>query len=236
MLRARDVVRVHMGHYTVPAEFPRAPDLQGAAIVVTAHLVRHPDGPILLDTGFALGHPKAEALFHPVVRPFDDALRELGLRTGDVRAVANCHLHVDHAGNNWRFPRTPIFVRRVEHDAASSTLDYSLPDRTIDFPGARLELLGDEDAEIARGVRVIPTPGHTPGHQSFVIEAREGRIVVAGQAFNDASSYARAVLAWRLDREEQPHPEYAPWVARLQELDPWRVTFAHDLAVWERGA
>jgi hypothetical protein len=34
----------------------------------------------------------------------------------------------------------------------------------------------------------------------------------------------------------RPHPEYAPWVARLQEFDPWRVTFAHDLAIWQREA
>lgn len=235
MLRARDVVRVHMGHYTVPAEFPRAPHLQGAAIVVTAFLVRHPDGPILLDTGFATGHAKAEALFHPVVRPFDDALREMGVTTGEVRAIANCHLHIDHSGNNFRFPGTPIFVQKAERDAASTTLDYSLPDKTIAFPGASLEVLDGEDAVIASGVRVIPTPGHTDGHQSFVVDTQEGRIVIAGQAFNEASDYTRALLAWRLDQGGQPHPPYAPWVARLQELDPWRVTFAHDLAIWERG-
>ena len=236
MLRAKDVIRVHVGHYRVPEEFPRAPDLQGAAIVVTAYLVRHPRGPILLDTGFATGHPKAEALFHPVVRPFDDALREVGLRTDDVRAIANCHLHIDHSGNNFRFPGTPIFVRRTERDAALTTLDYSLPEKTVAFAGAKLELLDDEDAQIAPGVLAIPTPGHTEGHQSFVVDTQEGRIVIAGQAFNDASAYARDVLAWRLDHEGQPHPPYAPWVARLQELDPWRVTFAHDLAIWERGA
>ncbi|MEP6694721.1 MAG: MBL fold metallo-hydrolase [Chloroflexota bacterium] len=234
MLRASDVIRLHMGHYTIPPEFPRAPELQGAAIVVTAYLVRHPQGPILLDTGFAKGHAKAEALFHPVMRPFEDVMREVGLHTDDVRALANCHLHVDHSGNNWRFPGKPIFVRRVERDAAATTLDYSLPDKTIAFPGATLELLGEEDAEIAPGVRAIPTPGHTAGHQSFVVDTQEGRIVVAGQAFTDASDYARSVFAWKLDRAGSLHPEYAPWVARLQELDPWRVTFAHDLAIWER--
>jgi len=235
MLRARDVIRIHMGHYTVPAEWPRNTELQNTAIVVTSYLVRHPDGPILLDTGFATGHAKAEATFHPVIRPFDDALKEMSIRADEVRAIANCHLHIDHSGNNWRFPGKPIFVRRVERDAAASTLDYSLPDKTIAFPGATLEVLGDEDAEIASGVHVIATPGHTPGHQSFVVDTQEGRIVVAGQAFNDASSYTRQLQAWRLDRAGQPHPEYAPWVARLQELDPWRVTFAHDLAIWERG-
>ena len=235
MLRAKDVIRIHMGHYTVPMDFPRAPHLQGAAIVVTSFFLRHADGPILLDTGFATGHAKAEATFHPVVRPFDDALREMGVKTADVRAVANCHLHIDHSGNNFRFPGTPIFVQKAERDAASTTLDYSLPEKTIAFPGAKLEVLDGEEAQIAPGVRAIPTPGHTDGHQSFVVETQEGRIVIAGQAFNETSDYARAFLAWRLDREGQPHPPYAPWVARLQELDPWRVTFAHDLAIWERG-
>jgi len=58
----------------------------------------------------------------------------------------------------------------------------------------------------------------------------------AGQAFQDAATYARDLYAWRLDREGRPHPPYAPWVARLQEFDPWRVTFAHDLAIWQREA
>jgi N-acyl homoserine lactone hydrolase len=234
-LRASDVIRIHQGHYTVPVEFPRAPHLQGAAIVVTSFLVRHPRGPLVLDTGFTTGHAKAEATFRPVIRPFDEALREMGIAPAEARAVANCHLHIDHAGNNYRFPGTPIFVQRAERDAASTTLDYSLPDRTIAFPGATLEVL-DGEAEIAPGVRVIPTPGHTDGHQSFVVDTQEGRIVIAGQAFNETSDYARALLAWRLDRDGHPHPPYAPWVARLQELDPWRVIFAHDLSIWERGA
>ena len=232
MLRARDVIRLHMGHFTTPQDSR----LPGAVIVVTAFLIRHPSGPILLDTGLVTGHAKAEELFHPVIRPFDDVLREASLKPVETRAVANCHLHIDHSGNNFRFAGVPIFVQRVERDTAGTTLDYSLPDKTIAFPGARLEVLNSEEAEIVPGVRIVPTPGHTAGHQSFVIETQEGRIVIAGQAFSDAAEYARAFYAWTLDRAGSPHPEYAPWVARLQEFDPWRVTFAHDLAIWQRDA
>src|SRR6185503_15179417 len=107
VLRARDVIRLHMGHYTVPLDFPRAPDLQGAAIVVEAFLIRHPSGPILLDTGLVSGHAKAEELFHPVIRPFDDVLREVSLRPEETRAVANCHLHIDHSVNFLLIPRPP---------------------------------------------------------------------------------------------------------------------------------
>lgn len=230
VLRARDVIRLHMGHFTAPPHLPFA----GAAIVVDAFLVLHPSGPVLLDTGIGEGLPEIEAMYKPVRSDLDRSLKDAGTSPRDIRAVANCHLHFDHSGNNFRFAGVPIFAQTVEHESASNP-DYTLPDKVTHFAGARFELLEGE-AEIAPGIRIIPTPGHVAGHQSFVIDTQEGRIVIAGQAFQDAADYARAVYAWRLDRDRQPHPPYAPWVARLQELDPWRVTFAHDLAVWQRGA
>ncbi len=230
MLRARDVVRLHMGHFTAPAGSP--PVIAGAAIVVSAFLVRHPRGPLLLDTGIGEG-PDVDDIYKLVRRGLDDALRDADTRTADVRLVANCHLHFDHAGNNYRFAGVPIVAQRIERAAA--TPGYTFVDKVADFDGARFELL-DGEAEIAPGVRVVPTPGHVAGHQSFVIDTREGRIVIAGQAFYDAAEYARALFAWRLGRDGSPHPDYAPWVARLQELDPWRMTFAHDLAIWQREA
>ena len=108
-------------------------------------------------------------------------------------AVANCHLHFDHAGGNARFPGIPIVVQRVEHETALATEDYTLPG-IADFPGARYELL-DGEAPIWPGLTVIPTPGHTAGHQSLVVETRQGRVVLAGQSFNLASEYAQARLS-----------------------------------------
>jgi N-acyl homoserine lactone hydrolase len=230
MLRARDVIRVHMGHFTAPEHLPFA----GAAIVVTAFLVRHPSGPVLLDTGIGVGLPEVETMYKPVRTAFDSVLRDVGVSIGDVRAVANCHLHFDHSGNNFRFPQVPIFAQKVEREAVAAP-NYTLAGPVAEFDGADFELLEGE-AEIVPGVRIIPTPGHVPGHQSFVVDTQEGRIVIAGQAFQDAAMYARDLYAWRLDRAGSPHPDYAPWVARLQELDPWRVTFAHDLAIWQREA
>ena len=52
---------------------------------------------------------------------------------------------------------------------------------TPDFLGTKFELL-DGDAEIADGVRVITTPGHTPGHQSVVVDTEAGRYCIAGDA------------------------------------------------------
>jgi N-acyl homoserine lactone hydrolase len=228
MLRASDVIRLHMGHFTAPAHLPFA----GAAVVVTAFLVRHPSGPVLLDTGIGVGLPEVETMYHPVRTALDEVLRGADATVAEIRAVANCHLHFDHSGNNFRFPRVPIFAQKVER-AAVTTPNYTLAGPVAEFEHARFELLEGE-AEIVTGVRIVPTPGHVPGHQSFVVDTQEGRIVIAGQAFQDAAEYARALYAWKLDGAGSPHPDYAPWVARLQELDQWRVTFAHDLAVWQR--
>lgn len=211
-----------------------SPRLPGARIVVTAFLIRHPEGLFLFDTGIAEGHPEAEALFRPERRSLDDALASAGAHIGDVRIVANCHLHADHSGGNHRFPKVPIFAQEREH-AAAQTPNYTVPDRVADFSGATFELI-DGDATPLPGITVIPTPGHVPGHQSLVVETKEGRVILAGQAMNDASDYARARYAWQLEQAGRPHPPYPAWVDRFARYDPWRVLFAHDVAIWERGA
>ena len=169
MLSASDVVRLHMGHFIAPGHLPFA----GAAIVVTAYLVRHPRGPVLLDTGIGVGLQEVEDMYKPVRRPLDEVLRDAGVSPAEIRAVANCHLHFDHSGNNFRFPHVPILAQKVEREAVA-TPNYTLPGPVAEFEGARFELLEGE-AEIVPGVRIVPTPGHVPGHQSFVIDTREGR-------------------------------------------------------------
>ncbi len=174
MLRASDVVRLHMGHFIAPAHLPFA----GAAVVVDGFLIRHPSGPVLLDTGIGEGMPEVDALYKPVRRELDAVLRDAGVALKDVRVIANCHLHFDHSGNNFRFPGVPIFAQRVEHETALGP-SYTFTERAAAFEGARFELIEGE-AEIAPGVRIVPTPGHVAGHQSFVIDTQEGRSSTPG--------------------------------------------------------
>jgi N-acyl homoserine lactone hydrolase len=220
--------RVLFGHFTIPDDGdPRA----GEKVVVCGYLIDHPDGLILLDTGIAEGHEEVEELYHPVRRPLDDALATAGITTDDVRIVVNCHLHLDHCGGNPRFPDRPIFAQQVEFDAAHREEDYPIVG-LYDFADAKYELHGGE-SDVATGVKVVPTPGHTPGHQSLLVETDAGRVVLAGQAVNGATDYARAQYASELRRSGSDETVIVPhWIERLQEFDPVLVLFAHDNATW----
>jgi glyoxylase-like metal-dependent hydrolase (beta-lactamase superfamily II) len=197
-----------------------------------AHAVVHRDGVFLFDNGAGTGNAEVELTFSPRVRPIDGALEAVGLSLADVTGAANCHLHFDHSGQNARLTGMPIFVQRTEW-AKVHEPDYTVPE-WIDVPGLTYELL-DGEGEVAPGMRVIPTPGHTPGHQSLVIEDADGTIVLAGQAVRSRAEWEGSTAKIDSGRPDAAEGEtYDASVARLRSLDPARVHFAHDGAVWER--
>lgn len=228
-----DVTRLDLGYFTMPEQSGNP--MSGQAIVVCAYLIHHPRGLFLFDTGLAKADPETEAHYHPVPWALNAQLKGLGLKTDDIAAVANCcHLHFDHAGGNRHFPKRPIFAQRREFEAAQRD-DYTMP-IVVGFPDASYELL-DGEAEIWPGLRVIPTPGHTEGHQTLIVGTPEGRVVLAGQSFNTTSEFAAAEFAWQLERNGSPHTASHPdWMTRLEAFEPVRVLFAHDVAVWEPAA
>lgn len=231
MIDASDILRLRTGFAIVPAE--ESPEHAGERLMMCAYAVRHPRGVFLFDTGIG-SDPTVDEQYSLVHWDIDAQLAANGLARSDVVAVANCHLHFDHAGGNARFPGIPIIAQRIEHETALATEDYTLPG-IADFPGARYELL-DGEAPIWPGLTVIPTPGHTAGHQSLVVETRQGRVVLAGQSFNLASEFAQARLSQELDHAGYGDPfGYPAWMDVVEALDPWRVLFAHDVASWERG-
>lgn len=196
------------------------------------HAVEHRDGIFLFDNGAGSGNAEVDATFSPRVRPIDDALEEAGISLGDLTGAANCHLHFDHCGQNARLRNVPIFVQRTEwamvHEPDYTVLEW------VDVPGLTYELL-DGETEVAPGIRLVPTPGHTAGHQSLVIEGSEGVIVLAGQAVQAHAEWSGDGSPQASGRPSAPDPDaYARSVDHLRSLDPVRVHFAHDPAVWKR--
>jgi N-acyl homoserine lactone hydrolase len=175
-----------------------------------AHAVVHRDGVFLFDNGVGFGDPEVEAAFTPRVRRLGDALAEHGISFTDVTGVANCHLHFDHCGQNGAVPTgIPIFVQRAEW-AMVHEPDYTVP-KWIDVPGLSYEVL-DGELEVAPGVR----------------------IVLAGQALQSLAEWEGATSPVQSGESSATDGRYADSVARLRDLDPERVHFAHDAAVWQR--
>ena len=196
------------------------------------YLVDHPAGLLLVDTGMGT-HPAVDAHYRPRRRSLENALARVGVREADIRFLVNCHLHFDHCGGNPAMTGRPVFTQRTELETALRTPNYTLPE-LVDVAGLRYELL-DGEAEILPGLLVVPTPGHTAGHQSVVVRRSDGTVIVAGQSHDTATEYGSDALAWRADRDHhsQPLPPTPAWIDRLQRFDPARVLFAHDNAVWE---
>ena len=212
------------------AEFRFADDepLAGQTGVVMAYVVRHRNGLLLFDTGFGFGNAELDAYYQPRARRLPDVLAEVGIAIGDIDAVVNCHLHVDHAGQNGLFPGVPIFVQPAEWEVAHTT-DHTILE-WIHFEGARYEHVAG-DHEPFSGIRVVATPGHTPGHQSLVVETAEGT-VLAGQAIYTAGEWSGDPDA-REGRSRAPdQAAYDRSIERLRALHPAQVFFGHDRERW----
>jgi N-acyl homoserine lactone hydrolase len=213
------------------AEFRFADDepLAGQTGVVMAYAVLHDRGILLFDTGFGFGNDEVEARYRPRARHLPEVLAESDIDLADVKTVVNCHLHIDHAGQNDLFPNVPIHAQPEEWRTAHST-DYTILE-WIDFPGARYELVAG-DHELYPGIRVIATPGHTQGHQSVVVDTADGRSILCGQAVYSLDEWTGAPAAREGRSRAWDRDAYDRSVQRLRGLEPARVYFGHDRRSW----
>ena len=124
------------------------------------------------------------------------------------------------------------FADRVPAYPIAGSFAGCLDGLSIEVRAALEEI--DGEAEPWPGIRIVPTPGHSPGHQSLVVDTKKGRVVLAGQALNFSSDYARHQYSHELALAGESHAPYPDWIGRFHELDPVRVHFAHDRAIWER--
>ena len=223
---AIDVVALPMGEFTFRPDDPY-PNQTG---VVVAYAVRHQGGVFLFDTGFGLGNAEVDAYYKVRTRSVGEVLAIAGIDPGEVTAVANCHLHFDHSGQNGRFPWVPIYVQPAEWRTAHETPDYTILD-WIDFPGAQYEERAG-DHEVAPGIRIFATHGHSPGHQSLVIDTPDGVVLLAGQAVYSHGEWTGIAGAREGASGAPDEPAYARSVARLRALNPRRVLFGHDRQGW----
>jgi N-acyl homoserine lactone hydrolase len=226
------VTALPLGDFTFGPDDP----WPGEAGLVVGYAVRHPGGVFLFDTGFVLadeGDPELGDFYGKYQvrpRPVLEALDAAGVDRAEITAIANCHLHLDHCGQNELFPGVPIYVQPAEWAAAHEP-DYTVA-RVTDFPGASFEHKAG-DHEVAPGIRIFATPGHSPGHQSLVVATPDGPLLLVGQAVYSNGEWAGIPGArYGSTDERAEHATYAASVDRLRALHPRRVLFGHDRRGW----
>jgi N-acyl homoserine lactone hydrolase len=221
------ILPLHLCDVTFPPSHP----LAGSAGAIFGFAVRSATGVVLFETGVGFGHAGIEAHYQPRHRPLAAVLAAHGLSPRAIVAGANSHLHFDHSGQNALLGSVPVYVQAAEYEAARAP-QYTVRE-WVDFPGAQYRLL-DGETDILPGLRLLPTPGHTPGHQSLLVETATGLAVLAGQAVYSAAEFEAIRTTGQLSgNDPPPDPDaYLASAQRLIALRPQAVYFSHDAASW----
>jgi len=205
-----------------------------------AVLVESDDGLFLFDTGFDLEHTNRVLPFElPEQTPEQTIPAQLaacGFRLADVGTLVNSHLHFDHVGGNKHFrgTRTVVHERELEHARDHEPFEhFGYSDTSWDHEGARFEPVSG-DLELAPGLRLFETPGHTIGHYSLLVVPSRAEARPMLFAFDVA--YTRTAY----ERGVQPGFHYDPVagvrsIRRLKELAERHgadVFFSHDMDAW----
>lgn len=164
------------------------------ALATRSLLVESRDGLVLVEAGCGDKWTDRErAMYDLERRTAVDALAELGVDPRDIAHVVLTHLHFDHAAGLTRmgaaglesvFANARIHVQRQEWlDALAnkSTMTKTYFRSHLDPVATQAELHDGECTPLA-GITLIPTPGHTWGHQSILIDAAERPVLYAGDA------------------------------------------------------
>ncbi|MER7172880.1 MBL fold metallo-hydrolase [Streptomyces mesophilus] len=178
------------------------------------YAIRRPGGRVtLVDTG--IGHAASPAAgWAPVPGQLPTVLTEAGIAVDDVETVVLTHLHEDHYG--WvvgpdgtpMFPGARHLIQRAEVTALSeddSAMSYVIA--PLRAAGLLRQVEGHTRIlSCGRGqagtVTLVPTPGHTAGHQSVLVESPARHILVTGDVLVHAVQLANPGVAYRFERDQ----------------------------------
>ena len=218
-------------------------------------LIEHQSGLILIDTGAG---NKEDQKFKDIYgienegeggrTSLEDGLKQVGASPSDISIVINTHLHFDHAGGDTyidesgamqvSFPKARYVVKKGEYDYAThpnerTAASYFERNYIPVVRSHQFEFVVREK-DIVKGIRVIPSPGHTPFHQSVLIDSGGERAFFLGDMCPTA---AHLPLPWIMGYDVEPLVtlETKRRLFRQAEEEGWLLIFEHDATVpWGR--
>jgi len=214
-------------------------------------LVEHERGLVLIDNGAG---NKESAKFHEIYAVenvgegartlLEDGLRSLGVKLDDIALMIDTHLHFDHAGGNtWidagggvrpTFPNARYVVQRGEYEWATHTNERTaasyFPHNFEPIVAAGLFDFVSGETEVWPGIRVLPTPGHTPHHQSVLLESDGARAFYPADLMPTS---AHIPLPWIMGYDVEPLRtlESKRVILKRAVEEDWLLVFEHDAYV-----
>jgi N-acyl homoserine lactone hydrolase len=188
------------------------------ALPILCWIIEHPEGLIVIDTGELadIAEPGRYFASDPVLRwivrhqfwfsvspaeQIDAQFRSLNLDPGDVRWVVQTHLHFDHAGGMRFFPGAEFLVsrqelaghRRFPQGAAQTLWPQWFRPTEVEYQAHTVGAFTHGHALTRAGdVTLVPTPGHSYGHQSVLLDDGDVHILLAGDlSFDQAQLYSQ---------------------------------------------
>lgn len=210
-LYALDCGKVHikdMGMFSDTGEYDGKP----GDIADPCFVIRHPKGVLVWDTGlgdklaetkggvdFPLGHMQVDVTLI-------DQLKQIGLTPADVTYLAFSHTHFDHTGNANEFPDATWILSKAELAWDEGTPPEAVKVETFSaYKTAKKQLIdGDYDVFGDGTVRILRTPGHTPGHQSLELKLKKsGVVILSGDLVHQRANFVhRRVPPFNVSRAD----------------------------------
>ena len=166
---------------TVGEAFPALDASEEWRLPVNVVLIRGAGRTVLVDAGLG---PEPRTFMPGAGARLHEELARVGSSPAEVDLVVHTHLHVDHVGWDGTFPNARYVVPTDDWSYFMSEESLQqrphLGDRVEPLGDAGLVVLVDGELEVATGVRVVPTPGHTPGHAMVFVESEGSELAVLG--------------------------------------------------------
>ncbi len=183
---------------------------------------------ILVDTGAGELPEKLQKFYKVNRKPEQNLKTQLAqhdLKPQDINIIVNTHLHFDHCGNNALFPHAKFIIQDEEYDYALKPERFqeaAYAKELLDFK-ANHQLIHGE-FKLSNEVQLVPTQGHSKGHQSAIIKTAEKNYVYCGDA---------APLKENLEKRNIPGVLYCSHHAleaidRLKAIDNAVYIYSHD--------